>query len=171
VAGLRAHRRNILRLIVICALVLPASFSRASTSKVTAADWFTASERCIMREINSIRTRHGLKRLKWDVHLGFVARRHAKGMAKVKGMYHDEGLAQKITRWSSLAQNTGKGRPCKKIMKSFMGSQVHRANILGDWEFIGVGTEWRSHRLFVQQIFERGRNPGNIYHRPGNVGN
>lgn len=162
----KSQHTRILRLAVIVSLALPASIPWASAAELSEQEWFTASERCIMHEINDIRARNGLRKLTWDAHLGFVARRHVKGMAEVKGMYHDEGLAQKVTRWTSLAQNTGKGRPCKKIMESFMGSEVHRANILGHWEFMGVGTQWRGHKLYVQQIFETGRNPGNIWHKP-----
>jgi hypothetical protein len=51
-------------------------------------------------------------------------------------------------------------------MRAFLGSYEHRDNILGHWRFMGVGTKWRGHRLYVQQIFEARRNPGNVYHRP-----
>ena len=125
-----------------------------------------ASEKCMMNRINSFRARNGLTRLKWDRQLGYVARDHAESLASAGGVWHDEGMYDEVTRWRSLGQNTGRGGKCKNLMKAFKASGDHRANMLGQWKFIGVGTEWGRGRLYAQQVFESRRNPGNIYHRP-----
>jgi uncharacterized protein YkwD len=124
---------------------------------------FSASERCIMRKINSVRHRYGRHGLAWDRQLGYVARSHANTMAAKRAVYHDYAMGQKVTHWRRLGQNTGRGGRCPRIFQDFMNSSPHRANILGRWRYIGVGTEWRGHRLYVQQIFESRHNPGNIY--------
>jgi hypothetical protein len=123
-------------------------------------------ENCFIKKINKARARNGLNRLKRDRQLGYVAKRHARKMASKGYMYEQAGLGEKITRWRTLGQNTGRGGKCRHLFKSFMASSPHAANILGDYRFVGVGARWKGHRLYVQQIFESKRNPGNIYHSP-----
>lgn len=124
------------------------------------------SEKCFMRKVNGVRAANGQRRLNWDKHLGYVARRHANVMANHGGVWHDQNLGRRVTRWKSLGQNTGAGGRCRKLFGSFMASAPHRANILGRWRFIGVGSRWKGGRLYVQTIFEARRNPGNIWSWP-----
>ncbi|MDQ3952475.1 MAG: CAP domain-containing protein [Actinomycetota bacterium] len=127
---------------------------------------YRKSEKCFMRKINRVRASHGQRRLNWDKQLGYVARRHARTLARHGGVWHDQNLGHRVTRWRSLGQNTGAGGRCKRLFRSFMGSAPHRANILGRWRFIGVGTKRKNGRLYVQQIFETRRNPGNVWSWP-----
>jgi uncharacterized protein YkwD len=87
-------------------------------------------------------------------------------MATNRAVYHDANMGNEITRWTRLGQNTGAGRNCKALFRSFMRSSSHRSNILGSWRHMAVGTEYAGGKLFVQQIFENRRDPGNIYHWP-----
>ena len=119
-----------------------------------------------MKKINKARARHGLRRLHRDEHLGYVAKRHARRMASKKSMWEQHDLGSKITNWRTLGQNTGLGGKCRSLFRAFMKSAPHKSNVLGDYKFIGVGAKWRHGRLYVQQIFESKRNPGNIYHTP-----
>jgi uncharacterized protein YkwD len=162
----RARFGSKIRTVALTCLVLLLLISWAPPAGSGGRSWFHPSERCVMNKINDSRARNGMRRLKWDRQLGFVARQHAQVIAKAKGLWHDPDLGQTVTRWRRLAQNTGRGGPCRRIMRSFMNSSPHRANILGRWRFMGVGTQWRGGRLYVQQVFETRRNPGNIFHRP-----
>lgn len=119
-----------------------------------------------MRKINGRRARNGLSRLDWDAHLIYVARRHASNMAANRVVYHDSSIGQRVTHWRRLGQNTGAGRRCKHLLKSFMHSSVHRTNILGAWRHFGVGVSRSGGRIYVQQIFESRLDPGNIYSYP-----
>jgi uncharacterized protein YkwD len=119
-----------------------------------------------MHKINRARHRRGLGKLERDKQLGYVARRHARGMASNGSIYHDAGLGQKITHWRVLGQNSGRGGSCRRLFRAFMGSSVHRTNILYAWRFMGVGVKKRSGGLYVQQVFESYDDPGNIYHYP-----
>ena len=127
---------------------------------------FRPAEVCFMKRINRTRQRAGLGPLRWDKQMGYVARRHANQMAGSRAVYHDANMGNEITRWRNLAQNTGGGRNCKSLHRSFMQSPSHRANILGQWRFIGVGIEYSGSKIYVQQIFENRRDPGNVYHWP-----
>ncbi len=127
---------------------------------------FKRAERCLMRKINRVRASQGRHRLDADKQLGYVARRHAQTMANSGGVWHDTEVDQKVTRWRRLAQNTGRGRSCKSLSRSFMQSSSHRDNILGRYRFMGIGVQSNGRYLFVQELFESRRNPGNIYQYP-----
>lgn len=127
---------------------------------------FTRAEKCLMRKTNDARARHGRRRLRWDKQLGYVARRHAFAMARARSVWHDPGLGSEVTRWRALAQNTGRSTRCKRMFRSFMHSSAHRSNILRRWRYIGVGVDRARGRLYVQQVFESRRDPGNIYATP-----
>ena len=127
---------------------------------------FNRVERCLMRKVNKTRSRHGLARLDWDKQVGYVARRHAKSMAASHAVYHDGDVGNEITRWRTLAQNSGAGFGCRKIFWAFMKSSAHRANILGQYRHVGVGADWSRGKLYVQQVFEWRYDPGNVYRYP-----
>jgi uncharacterized protein YkwD len=119
-----------------------------------------------MRKINRARRSHGRRSLSWDKQAGFVARRHARAMANHGYVFHDGNVGQVITRWRKLGQNSGKGAGCHGLFRAFMRSPAHRSNVLGRWRHMGVGVDKAGGRVYVQQIFEHRRDPGNIWHRP-----
>ena len=143
-------------------LASPEPASAARRSRYT----FHHAEKCMMRKINRRRANHGIRRLDWDRQLGYVARRHAKRMARNATIFHDQGLGYKVTRWHRLGQNVGTGQGCKDLFRTFLRSAPHRANILGSWRFVGVGSKRRNGRLYVMHVFESRRNPGNVYSFP-----
>ena len=123
-------------------------------------------ERCFMKKINAARARHGLHATNTDPHLGYVARLHAKELARAGSVYHDHQFGEKITNWYRLGQNTGRGTTCRQLHKAFMQDPSHREIILGKWAFLGVGMSASNGRIYVQQIFEASANPGNVYNTP-----
>jgi uncharacterized protein YkwD len=128
---------------------------------------FTRIEKCFMRAINRRRARGNLRPLNWDKHIGFVARRHARNMARDRDVSHDLRLGARVTRWRALGQNSGSGRGCRQLTRAFWRSTGHRSNILGRWSFLGVGVKRvGTRRLYVQQVFEYRSNPGNVYRFP-----
>lgn len=150
---------------MLAALIASIALPQVSASAGGRYHWNHA-ENCFIKKINKARARNGLHRLERDAQLGFVAKRHARAMARKGYMWEQADLGGKITRWRTLGQNTGRGGKCRHLFKSFMASAPHAANILGSYRFVGVGARWKGHRLYVQQIFESKRNPGNIYHAP-----
>ncbi|MGH2821052.1 MAG: CAP domain-containing protein [Actinomycetota bacterium] len=127
---------------------------------------FSPSERCFLKRINRRRVHHGRRRLDWDKQMGVVARRHARRIARAGGVHHDTRIGRKVTRWVKLGQNTGRGGRCRGLFRAFWRSSAHRGNILGRWRFVAVGARRRGGRLYVQQIFEARRNPGNVWRYP-----
>ena len=127
---------------------------------------FNKTERCVMGKINKVRRNKGLSALRADKQVGVVARRHARSMAANYSVFHDYNMHKEITHWKSLGQNSGAAGSCKRVFWAFMRSAGHRSNILGTWRHMGVGVEKRGGRVFVQQVFEWRRDPGNIYRYP-----
>ena len=123
-------------------------------------------EKCMIKKINGARARHGLRRLDTDKQIAYVARRHARTMARRNVVFDDANLPSKVTRWRSLAANDGEGPSCRRTFKALMHDSAHRANIMGNYNFVGVGTHKRGRWVFVSQIFEWRRNPGNRWHYP-----
>ena len=139
----------------------------ATEASSSSSGWsFNDSEKCFMNKINRRRQRQGKRPFRVDKQLGYVARRHARSMARSGSMFHDHDIGSKVTRWRTLAQNSGKGGPCRKMFKMFWRSSAHRANMLGPYKFVGVGVERRKGNHYVQQVFESKRDPGNVWHKP-----
>ena len=120
----------------------------------------------MFHKINGMRRRHGLRRLRIDKQLAYAARRHARAMASSNSIWDDPYYGTKVTRWRALAQNSGAGSHCRSLFRSFKRSPAHRRNILGRYRFLGVGSSHAHGRYFDNQLFERRRDPGNIWHYP-----
>jgi uncharacterized protein YkwD len=127
---------------------------------------FNSKEACFMKKINKIRLRHGLPKASSDPQLGYVARKHARTIARDGAVYHDDRFGERVTNWIRLGQNTGRGGGCRSITRAFMNDQTHREIILGQWSFMGVGVDSAGGRIYVQQLFESRKNPGNVYNTP-----
>lgn len=154
-------------LFLAISIVPAAAVELEKATKTGGSNWkFSSVERCFMERINNRRAASGKNRLNWDKQLGFIARRHAQRNASARSIAHDYDMGDEITRWYRLGQNTGGGRTCKSLSRSFWNSSTHRSNILGSWRHIGVGVASSGGRIYVQQIFESRRDPGNIYSYP-----
>ncbi|MDQ3964112.1 MAG: CAP domain-containing protein [Actinomycetota bacterium] len=154
--------------VLVCVPLIPskAEIAPVGTADVSSGFSYKRTERCLMRRINRVRSRHGLGRLDGDRQLAYVARKHANSMAASRGVWHDPNVGSEVTRWRRLGQNTGRGRSCKSLTRSFMNSHAHRSHILGRFRHFAVGVKRAGGSIYVQELFESRRNPGNIYHYP-----
>lgn len=128
--------------------------------------YFNWPEVCLMKRINKKRAARGQRRLQWDPQLGYVARRHSRKMARNRNVWHDSRVGRKVTRWYRLGQNTGRTTRCRRIIRGFLRSSTHRANIFGRWSYIGAGVAKAGRYKYVQILFENTRNPGNVWAYP-----
>lgn len=127
---------------------------------------FTRVERCLMKKINRHRAHRGKRRLEWDKQLGYIGRRHARRMARAGSIWHAGNLDDAVTRWRRLGQTVGGARRCRALFRAFWRSTSHRNIMMGRWRFVGVGTKRKNGFVFVLQIFESRRNPGNRFTYP-----
>lgn len=121
----------------------------------TAADAVT----CL---INERRRKHGKGRLRFESGLFRAARNHSERMRKSNCFGHvcsgEAALTGRLEHsdylpcgclWraaENIAWGPGRKGTPRRIVKSWMRSRAHRANILGSFEHIGVGVRWGSPR-------------------------
>lgn len=102
----------------------------------------------MIRLVNAERTRRGLPAFVAHDQVATAARAHAADMAAMKSMQHDgsDGSdgGDRLTRagfdWWTWAENIGAGFYDPSVLfEAWMNSPGHRANILSDLRYIGVG--------------------------------
>jgi hypothetical protein len=55
--------------------------------------------------------------------------------------------------WDKMGENVGRGQSPSSLHQAFMDSPGHKANILGDYNYVGVGTGSKDGYLYVTVIF------------------
>lgn len=123
----------------------------------------TASEAGFLAEINASRAAEGLGPLSVDSGLRTHARNHTQDMMDSGGIYHstsDELRAAAGSGWTKLGENVGRGGSVSSLHTAFMNSSGHRANILGDYNKVGIGTGTTGGVLYVTVVFmKKGSTP------------
>ncbi|MFQ5967001.1 MAG: CAP domain-containing protein [Acidimicrobiia bacterium] len=116
-----------------------------------------AEESGFVSRINSARAGAGLNPLDvyWD--LTDDARVHTAEMVEAGEIFHSSNLGSVTSGWFALGENVGVGGDVAGLHEAFMSSSGHRANILGDYNYVGVGTAFSSDSyLYVTVIFMKG---------------
>lgn len=114
---------------------------------------------------NAERKKEGLKPLRWNKVLGMVARGHAENMAKQQKEEHTldgktafDRIRAAGYKYHRAGENVGsmtRGFELEDLMKAWMESKGHRANILQkDFEEAGMGVMRNPDgRLYIAQVF------------------
>jgi uncharacterized protein YkwD len=170
--SVRSCRRTALLLGLACALVAPASASAAGPVACESAEARPAqvSEQVVVRStlclLNAERRRHGLRSLRLNQRLSRAARRHSEDMARHRYFDHNSrngssfvdrirrtGYLNGARRWKvaeNIAWGTNWLASPRAIMKAWMNSPGHRANILeGGYREIGIGVATGSGRRAI----------------------
>jgi uncharacterized protein YkwD len=106
-----------------------------------------AFESEVFKLVNKERAGHGLKPFKCDPVAGKVAHDYSQLMCNSGQMGHTVGGTTPFQRmeaagidFASAGENVAAGQKTPaQVMQAWMSSSGHRANILGDYLFIGVG--------------------------------
>ncbi len=110
----------------------------------------------MLRRINSSREESGLNPLQVDAGLTSHARHHTQAMIEGGGLFHSSSTELKAAAgsgWTSLAENVGKGHDVAGLHAAFMNSPSHRSNILGSYEYVGIGIGEEEGVLYVTVVF------------------
>lgn len=95
--------------------------------------------------------------LSHDAGLRDLARQHAETMARTKQLSHSPDLGGRVgtvVNWQRVGENVGYGTSMDAIHQRFMSSAGHRANILGNYNLVGVGVSRdETGRYWVVEIF------------------
>lgn len=113
-----------------------------------------AADSQFVSRINASRAAAGKTPLEvyWD--LSDDARSQSAAMAAAGKIFHNPNLAGVTSGWQVLAENVGVGIDVGALHQGFMASPGHRANILGDYNYIGVGVTIDAEgQIWVTTIF------------------
>ncbi len=114
-------------------------------------------ESSFLAKMNAERSGRGLAPVEmyWD--LVDDARAHSRRMADTNDLHHNPNLAAVTSGWITLGENVGVGPTVDSLHAAFMDSAGHRANILGDFNYVGVGVVAESDtKLWVTVVFMKG---------------
>jgi hypothetical protein len=104
--------------------------------------------------MNSARASAGLAPLASDSALTAYARNHTATMIASGTIFHSSGLGSITTGWTRMGENVGMGPTPSIIHQAFMASPGHRANILGDYNYAGIGADTSPDgTIFVTVVF------------------
>jgi uncharacterized protein YkwD len=130
-------------LVLIVALLALAPAANAGTQATTQ----TQSERALLGAVNGVRSSHGLRPLRVDSALVRAARSYSARMIRTGVFTHGAmgtRLAQHGVRGpvfgENLAWGVGSTAAARVVVRSWMASPSHRANLLRPgWTRIGIG--------------------------------
>ena len=138
---LSKHIRTAFALVALALALVPAASAR------TDAATLTASERSLLGEVNAVRRSHGLRPLSVDPALVRVARAYSVTMLRTNQFTHGAMGARLAASGAhgpafgeNLAWGTGPYAAAEFVVRSWMNSPGHRANLLRPgWRRIGLG--------------------------------
>ncbi len=134
--------------------LLVAALAVVGLSASAGAD--SGSEQGFLSAINSSRAAVGLGPLKMDGGLQAHARKHTADMIAAGDIYHSSSSELKSAAgsgWTKLGENVGRGGSVSSLHQAFMNSSAHKANILGDYNYAGIGTDTSDGVLYVTVVF------------------
>lgn len=109
-----------------------------------------------LRIVNDVRAHHGVKRLDLNRDLSRYALRHSESMAQKKRLFHTNDLQSRLRTYRPRAwgENVGMAGTLHRVVRLWMKSSVHRANILDRrYKKTGIGVVRSGGRIWVTQIY------------------
>jgi len=115
--------------------------------------------------VNSERSKTGAAALIWSDAIAEEARTHSKDMAEGTLPFGHDGFADRYARISRLisvqggAENIAFGPDAETVFRLWVDSSGHKANLVGDYDFTGIGVAWsgKESTYYFTQIFIRSR--------------
>ena len=162
-ARMSAGRRRATAMVVVLALLAgigtaAALRSVATTSRAEISTGPSTSFEDLMFELlNRERTERGLRPLQRRTTIDNVAREWSDTMARTQNLQHRPSLSAPFDgRWSRLGENVGVGYGPHSLHNGFMRSPGHRANVLGDFQYVGVGVALAGTNAWITFNFLKG---------------
>lgn len=157
----RTVTRSISRFLVVGVIAATTVISLTGTS--WAADTtYAAQEVSFAAKINAERAERGMGRLSVNLQLTGVARGWTDRMAAAGKMSHNPDVASQVEGdWTRLGENVGystlRGAAPQDLVDrlhvAFMNSPGHRANVLGEFNQVGVGVRMTGDTMWVTVNF------------------
>ena len=150
------------RLLVVAVLAATTVISTAGSA--LADTTHAAEENSLVGKINAERADRGLAGLTVNLELTGVARAWSDEMASAGRMWHNPQLGAQVDGdWTRLGENVGYSTssgatPAELVQRlhvAFMNSPGHRANVLGDFNQVGVGVRISGSTMWVTVNFSK----------------
>ncbi len=117
----------------------------------------------VLKQTNKFRKSEGLEELEMKDKFNDIAKKHSEDMASGRRSFGHAGFNQrsnevgKIYKYSSISENVAYGaNDAKEAVDMWKNSPGHRANMLGNYKYIGIGIAKNSQGiLYYTQIFIR----------------
>ena len=146
-------QRATILLIASLLLLVGWNASTATSNEVGAADAIEAaaqttldpeSEELLLNELNRVRAENGLDPLQRDPGLDAIALDWTNEMAPQGILVHRDDLVDQVSTrltndWMRVGENIGWGPSASWLHNGFWNSPPHRANMLGDYNRVGLG--------------------------------
>lgn len=148
-------------LAALAALVLVIGLGTAAAAPATAAVDPTSAERDFFALLNTERTAAGLAPLVHDPSIVPIAREWSEQMSSTATLSHRPDLRAQIegrvtTQWQRIGENVGRGGDVAGLHQAFMNSPGHKANVVGDYNRLGVGVVVNGSTIWVTFNFLKG---------------
>jgi uncharacterized protein YkwD len=148
------HRRS-LGLLFALALLIGAVFAASPASAVPQS----SEELQFHMLLNQLRASYGLAPLSWDDALAQTSRDWSGVMVQNDTLMHDPNLAAALNwavpGWTRGGENVGVGWDVQSIHDAFVNSGPHLANMVGDYNRVGIGVQRNGGKIFVTVRFAR----------------
>ena len=131
---------------VKCFLVVAATLALLAPAAASAAG-LSQSEASLLRQMNLVRDRHGLRPLAFDRHLERAARVHSREMIAT-GVFAHGAFGSRMLQFDvtgslageNLAWGTGYRGGARGVVAAWLASPEHRANLLRpSFRRVGIG--------------------------------
>ena len=135
-------------------LVLPAVVHHdARAAAPSPASWD------LVGAINAERFQLGLPPLAYLSAIDDMAVKQANAIVDAQTLFHNENLAgdlaARVRGWMRVGENVGYASSVGALHGALMASPPHRANILGDYNYVAVSVVERNGRLWAAQVFAK----------------
>lgn len=152
-ARLSAPRRFVAPLVVAVALV-GGLFALASPGTA-----ITNDEAVVASLVNGARSSAGLPPMAVSSALSDTARQHSASMAASGSISHTGNLTGivggVVSDWTSVGENVAVSGSVTEAHNALMASASHRANVLGDFNVLGVGVVHSGGRVWLTELFAK----------------
>lgn len=114
----------------------------------------------LFAKMNQARVSRGLKRLKMQPGIVRIARSWSRHMEGENKLSHRGNLSARINtvvtkNWRAWGENVGVGSDIGGLHQAFMQSDAHRHNVLGRWDYVGIGVFREGSEIWVTFDFLR----------------
>ncbi len=142
--------------VVIAALVLSPTPAGAQATRPSDP---TVAESQFVQLLNQERARAGRSPLQVHPNLVRDARAWSAVMAPQNRWVHTTTLAEETARslpdWRFAGENVGRGWEVQDLHTTFWNSPSHRGNMLGDFDYVGIGVVYTADRTYVTVRFAK----------------